>query len=170
MIFMFFRYSWFTVCCWFSAVQQGDPGTLAYMHSFFSRCHARKGFSCHQEFFINTSSFKMFKVSSLNKKKMCHWQKHFPRGNHAKEHAMRRKECHKETFPSFLETISSLRRQFLATVGLYSHISFQKCYGSVQIAAYYMCVQMYILKHRCSAYKLLHLNFLHDPPSLRDRS
>lgn len=69
MIFMFFRYSWFTVCCWFSAVQQGDPGTLAYMHSFFSRCHARKGFSCHQEFFINTSSFKMFKVSSLNKKK-----------------------------------------------------------------------------------------------------
>ena len=40
MIFGFFHYSWFTVFCQFSAVQQGDPVTHIRIHSFFSQYHA----------------------------------------------------------------------------------------------------------------------------------
>lgn len=32
----FSHYSWFTVSCQFSTVQQGDPVTHTYVHSFFS--------------------------------------------------------------------------------------------------------------------------------------
>ena len=32
--FYFFRYSWFTVFCQFSTVQQNDPVTHTYIHSF----------------------------------------------------------------------------------------------------------------------------------------
>ena len=32
----FVRYSWFTVLCQFSPVQQGDPDTRTCVHSFFS--------------------------------------------------------------------------------------------------------------------------------------
>ena len=35
MIFIFFHHSWITVFCQFSTVQQGDPVTLSYVHSFF---------------------------------------------------------------------------------------------------------------------------------------
>ena len=38
--FYFFHYSWFTVSCHFSTVQQGDPVTHTYIHSFFSHYHA----------------------------------------------------------------------------------------------------------------------------------
>ena len=40
MIFNFLDYSWFTVFCQFSTVQQGDPVTHTHIHSFFSRYHA----------------------------------------------------------------------------------------------------------------------------------
>ena len=40
MIFIFFQYSWFTVFCWISTVQQGDPVTHTCKYSFFSRYHA----------------------------------------------------------------------------------------------------------------------------------
>ena len=36
----FFHYSWFTVFCQFSTVQQGDPVTHTCIHSFFSHYHA----------------------------------------------------------------------------------------------------------------------------------
>ena len=38
--FYFFHYSWFTVFCQFSTVQQGDPVTHTCVHSFFSHYHA----------------------------------------------------------------------------------------------------------------------------------
>ena len=40
MIFIFFDYSWFTVICQFSTVQQGDLVTHTCVHSFFSYYHA----------------------------------------------------------------------------------------------------------------------------------
>ena len=39
-ILIFFHYSWFTVFCQFSTVQQGDPVTHTSIHSFFSHYHA----------------------------------------------------------------------------------------------------------------------------------
>ena len=38
--FYFFHYSWFTVFCQFSTVQQGDLVTYTCIHSFFSHYHA----------------------------------------------------------------------------------------------------------------------------------
>ena len=38
--FYFFHYSWFTMFCRFSTVQQGDPVTHTHVHSFFSHHHA----------------------------------------------------------------------------------------------------------------------------------
>ena len=40
MTFIFFHYSWLTVFCPFSTVQQGDPVTHTCIHSFFSHYHA----------------------------------------------------------------------------------------------------------------------------------
>ena len=38
--FYFFHYSCFTVFCQFSPIQQGDPVSHTYIHSFFSHYHA----------------------------------------------------------------------------------------------------------------------------------
>ena len=48
MIFILFHYSWFTVFCQFSAVQQGDPVIHTYMHSFFSHYHAPSQVTRHR--------------------------------------------------------------------------------------------------------------------------
>ena len=57
--FYFFHYSWFTLFCQSSAIQQGDL-TYTCIHSFFSHCHAPSQVTRHSSQFCIAEFFFSF--------------------------------------------------------------------------------------------------------------